>query len=276
MIELGNYNTLKIVRNTSVGLFLEDDEGTDILLPNKYVPETYEIEDDISVFCYLDYDERPIATNLEPYIIRNTFALLQVAEVNDYGAFMDWGLEKHLLVPFREQRDKMKEGQWYVVHCYLDEKSFRLVASNKLNKFLSNESLTVESNEEVALVVTSKTDLGWEVIINETHKGLVFFSDIYKKIAVGDITKGYIKNIRPDNKIDVSLEPIGFKSLEPAAIIIYDKLVANNGVLDLHDKSDPEKIKKVLQMSKKMFKRGVGILYKERKIEITEDGIKLI
>ncbi len=274
MIELGNYNTLKIVRDTSVGLFLEDDEGTDVLLPNKYVPETYEIEDEISVFCYLDYDERPISTTLIPYIIRNTFALLKVAEVNDYGAFMDWGLEKHLLVPFREQRDKMKDGQWYVVYCYLDEKSFRLVASNKLNKFLSNESLTVEQNEEVDLVVTSKTDLGWEVIINNTYKGLVFFNDVHKKIAVGDVTKGYIKNIRPDNKIDVSLEPIGHKSLEPAANIIYEKLVANNGFLDLHDKSDPEKIKKVLQMSKKMFKRGVGILYKERKIEITEDGIK--
>lgn len=276
MIELGNYNTLKIVRDTSVGLFLEDDEGTDVLLPNKYVPETYEMEDEISVFCYLDYDERPISTTLKPYIIRNTFALLKVAEVNDYGAFMDWGLEKHLLVPFREQRDKMKDGQWYVVYCYLDEKSFRLVASNKLNKFLNNENLTVEQNEEVDLVITSKTDLGWEVIINNTHKGLVFFNDVYKKIAVGDVTKGFVKNIRPDNKIDVSLEPIGHKSLEPAANIIYEKLVANNGFLDLHDKSDPEKIKKVLQMSKKMFKRGVGILYKERKIEITKDGIKKI
>ncbi|NJB69648.1 hypothetical protein GGR42_000110 [Saonia flava] len=276
MIELGNYNTLKIVRNTSVGLFLEDSEGTDVLLPNKYVPETYEMEDDISVFCYLDYDERPIATTLEPYIIRNTFALLKVVDVNEYGAFLDWGLEKHLLVPFREQRDKMKQGQWYVVYCYMDEMSFRLVGSNKLNKFISNESLTIEPYEEVDIIITRKTDLGWEAIINNAHKGLIFFSDVYKEIAVGDKTKGYIKNIRPDNKIDVSLEPIGFKSLEPSANIIYEAAVKNGGFLNLHDKSNPEEIKRQLQMSKKSFKRGIGVLYKERKIVINENGIKII
>ena len=166
MIEIGRKNNLKILRDTSVGLFLGDEGGNDVLLPNKYVPSTYEIGDDIEVFCYLDYDERPVATTLEPDIMLGEFRLLQVAEVNEFGAFMDWGLEKHLLVLFREQRNKMKQGQWYVVHCYLDDKTQRLVASNKLDKFLNNDHLNLTEWEEVTLVVTRQTDLGWEVIVN--------------------------------------------------------------------------------------------------------------
>jgi len=276
MIRLGDYNTLEILRDTSVGIFLGDKEGTDILLPNKYVPKSYEIGDEIKVFCYLDYDERPVATNLIPYTIRDNFQLLKVVEVNNIGAFLDWGLEKHLLVPFREQRTKMQEGQWYVVYCYLDDKSERLVASNKLDRFVSNDNLTVNVLDEVEIIVTRSTDLGWEVIVSNSHKGLVYLNEVYKKIAIGDKLKGYIKNIRPDNKIDISLQPIGYHSLEPAANSIYQKLVEEGGFLALHDKSDPEAIKNRLQMSKKVFKKGVGTLYRERKIEIKEDGIKLI
>ncbi len=276
MIALGEYNTLEILRDTSVGLFLGDDENNDVLLPNKYVPEVFEIGDKIKVFCYLDYDERPVATTLIPYISVNNFQLLQVAEVNDFGAFMDWGLEKHLLVPFREQRSKLIEGQWYIVYCYLDEQTNRLVASNKLDKFLSNENIQVKASDEVDLIVTRETDLGWEVIVNTKHKGLVYTNEIFKRIAVGDKIKGYVKNVRPDQKIDISLQPIGYKSLEPAANIIYEKLLANGGVLNLHDKSDPEDIKRTLEMSKKVFKKGIGALYKERKIEIKENGIYLI
>lgn len=276
MIALGKYNNLEILRDTTVGLFLGDDVGNDVLLPNKYVPEEFEIGDYLDVFCYLDHEERIVATTLVPFVTVDQFQLLQVAEVNEYGAFMDWGLEKHLLVPFREQRNKMQEGQWYVVYCYLDEKTDRLVASNKLDKFLSNENLTVQALDEVDLVVTRLTDLGWEVIINHKHKGLVYSNEIFKKVAVGDKLKGYIKNIRPDNKIDVSLQPIGYQSLEPAANLIYEKLVANGGVLNLHDKSDPEDIKRIMQMSKKTFKKGIGALYKERKIEIKPDSIKLL
>lgn len=276
MIALGKYNNLEILRDTTVGLFLGDGEGNDVLLPNKYVPEEFEIGDLIDVFCYLDHEERIVATTLVPFVTVDQFQLLQVAEVNEYGAFMDWGLEKHLLVPFREQRNKMQEGQWYVVYCYLDEKTDRLVASNKLDKFLSNDNITVQALDQVDLVVTRQTDLGWEVIINNKYKGLVYANEIYKKVAVGDKLKGYIKNIRPDNKIDVSLQPIGYQSMEPAANLIYEKLVANGGVLKLHDKSDPEDIKKILQMSKKTFKKGIGALYKERKIEIRPESIKLL
>jgi predicted RNA-binding protein (virulence factor B family) len=273
MIALGKFNTLEILRQTSVGLFLGNGEHSGILLPNKYVPEEFTIGDTIDVFCYLDHEERPVATTLEPHITAGEFQRLKVVEVNEYGAFMDWGLEKHLLVPFREQRNKMQEGQWYVVYCYLDEKSKRLVASNKIDKFLSNDNLTVRPWEEVELVVTRKTDLGWEVIINNQHKGLVYFNEVFKKINIGDVVAGCIKAIRSDNKIDVSLQPLGSKVLEPAAKKIYDTLMIHRGFLPLNDKSDPELIKEELQMSKKTFKKGIGTLYKARKIEIKSDGI---
>ena len=276
MIELGNYNTLEILRDTSVGLFLGDGEGTEVLLPNKYVPEIYEIGDELTVFCYLDHEERPVTTNIKPYIIRNTFNLLRVAEVNNIGAFMDWGLEKHLLVPFSEQRTKMQTGQSYVVYCYLDDKTQRLVASNKLDKFIDNEVLTVNNWEEVDLIVTRLTDLGWEVIINNKHKGLVYLNEIFKKLSVGDQMKGYVKAIREDNKIDVSLKPIGYKSVEPAANLIYEHLTKAGGFLPFHDKSHPNDIKYAFELSKKNFKKGIGTLYRERKIDIKEDGIYLI
>lgn len=275
MIELGRINNLEILRDTSVGLFLGDEEGNDVLLPNKYVPAGYEIGQKIKVFCYLDYDERPVATTLEPDIMLGEFRLLQVAEVNEIGAFLQWGLEKHLLVPFREQRVKMKEGQWYVVHCYLDERSGRLVASNKLDKFLSNDTIDLKVWEQVDLVVTRQTDLGWEVIVNERHKGLVYFNEVFKPINIGDVIPGCVKTIRKDNKLDISLQPLGAKVLEPAAKKIYEVLVENGGFLGLHDKSAPEEIRDVFQMSKKTFKKGLGTLYKERKIKIESDGITL-
>ncbi|CAG2531976.1 hypothetical protein MAR621_02628 [Maribacter dokdonensis] len=275
MIELGRINNLEILRDTSVGLFLGDEDGNDVLLPNKYVPTGYEIGQKIKVFCYLDYDERPVATTLEPDIMLGEFRLLEVAEVNEFGAFMEWGLEKHLLVPFREQRVKMKEGQWYVVHCYLDERSGRLVASNKLDKFLSNDTVDLKEWEQVDLVVTRQTDLGWEVIVNERHKGLVYFNEVFKPINIGDVIPGCVKTIRKDNKLDISLQPIGAKVLEPAAKKIYEVLVENGGFLGLHDKSAPEEIRDVFQMSKKTFKKGLGTLYKDRKIKIESDGITL-
>ncbi|TDS13475.1 hypothetical protein DFQ03_2767 [Maribacter caenipelagi] len=276
MIELGRINNLEILRDTSVGLFLGDEEGNDVLLPNKYVPTAYEIGEKIKVFCYLDYDERPVATTLEPDIMLGEFRLLQVAEVNEFGAFLQWGLEKHLLVPFREQRVKMKEGQWYVVHCYLDERSGRLVASNKLDKFLSNDIIDLKEWEKVDLVVTRQTDLGWEVIVNEKHKGLVYFNEVFKPINIGDVIPGCIKTIRKDNKLDISLQPLGTKVLEPAAKKIYEVLVESGGFLRLHDKSAPEEIRDVFQMSKKTFKKGLGTLYKDRKIKIESDGISLL
>ena len=273
MIELGNYNTLEVLRSTSVGLFLGDKDVDDLLLPNKYVPEAYEIGEKLTVFCYLDHEERPIATTLKPFVKRNEFAYLRVAEVNEYGAFMDWGLEKHLLVPYREQQSKLIAGSWQVVFCYLDEKSFRLAGSTRISKFLSNEGLELKEEDEVSVLVYRKSDLGWDVIVNGKHRGLIFHSEVFRPVSVGDTLLGYIKKIRPDQKLDITLQPIGAKALEPAAEMIYQTLLEQDGYLKLHDKSTPEEIKQWFQMSKKTFKKAIGTLYKERKILLKTDGI---
>ncbi|AXG74683.1 GntR family transcriptional regulator [Flavobacterium arcticum] len=275
MIEIGKYNTLKIVRDTQVGLYLTDGKD-DILLPNKYVPNEFEIGEELIVFVYLDQEERPVATTLEPYIYLNEFALLRVSYINNFGAFLNIGLEKDLFVPFREQARPMEEGKRYLVHMYLDEKTNRLVGTSKINRFLSNEELTVEEGEEVDLIISHITDMGINVIINEKHKGLMYKDEVYEDLRTGDRMKGYIKLIRPENKIDVSLQKQGYEGVEPNAEKILDELRASRGFLRLNDKSHPEDIKTVLKMSKKTFKKAIGSLYKQKLIEIKDDGIYLV
>lgn len=282
MIAIGKYNTLKILRDTKVGLFLgnpeQDPEGIhDVLLPNKYVPKQFEIGEELIVFVYLDHEQRPVATTLEPYIFLNEFALLRVNYINQVGAFLDWGMEKDILVPFKEQARPMEKGKRYLVYLYLDTKTNRLVASSKTNQFLNNEDLTVEKGEEVDLIVSHITEIGINVIINEKHKGLLYKGEVYDdSIRTGDRLRGYIKNIRPDNKIDVSLQMQGYQAIEPNAEKIMNELRANRGFLRLNDNSHPEDIKTVLKMSKKTFKKAIGALYKDKIIEIKEDGIYLI
>lgn len=275
MIEIGKYNTLKIDRETKVGLFLTD--GTaDILLPNKYVPEQYEIGDEMAVFVYLDHEERPVATTLEPYIFLNEFSLLRVNYTNKFGAFMNWGMEKDLFVPFKEQARPMEQGKRYLVYMYLDEKTNRLVGSSKTNQFLDNTNITLEKGEEVDLIISHITEVGINVIINEKHKGLLYKNEVFDDLRTGDRIVGYIKNIRPDGKIDVSASKLGFEKLEPSSQYILDELKASRGFLRLNDDSHPEDIKTVLKMSKKTFKKAIGVLYKQKLIEIKEDGIYLV
>ena len=276
MIELGNYNTLKILRSTRVGLFLGDNDVDDLLLPNKYVPEQFEIGQELRVFCYLDQEERPIATTRDPLITRNSFAFLEVAEVNEYGAFLDWGLDKHLFVPFREQPDKMVSGKRYVVYCFLDPKSQRLTASGRWWKFLDNSEMELSSGDKVDLLIARRSDLGWDVIVNNKHRGLVFHNQVHRKLQRGDRISGYIRQVRADQKLDIVLEPLGRDKLEPAALKVFEILTEQGGVLQLHDKSDPELIRQKLDMSKKTFKKAIGTLYRQRKIEIRDDGIYLI
>ncbi len=275
MIAIGEYNTLKIARNTIVGLFLTDGE-TDVLLPKKYVPSQFEFDEEITVFVYLDHEERIVATTLEPKIYLNEFALLKVNFVNEFGAFMDWGLEKDLFVPFKEQARPMEVGKRYLTYMYLDEKTNRLVGSSKLNQFLNNESTDLEPGQEVDLIVSHITDLGINVIINEKHKGLLYKNEVYEDLRTGDRIIGYIKHIRPDGKIDVSRAKLGFEKVEKSAQMILDELEYNNGFLGLTDNSHPEEIKTILNMSKKTFKKSIGSLYKQKLIEIKEDGIYLI
>lgn len=275
MIQIGEYNTLRILRATKVGLFLGNDTE-DILLPNKYVPKDFHIGDDITVFVYLDHEERQVATTLKPYIKLNEFAHLKVNYINKFGAFLDWGLEKDLFVPFKEQARPMEEGKRYLVYMHLDEKTNRLVASSKTNQFLSNENLDLQRNEEVDILISHITDAGINVIINQKHKGLAYKNEVYDDVKPGMKTKGYIKTIRPDGKIDVLLRKIGVEAIEPSSQVILDELKANRGFLRLTDNSHPEDIKTVLKMSKKNFKKAVGNLYKQKLIEIKEDGIYLV
>lgn len=276
MIQLGEYNTLEILRDTDPGLFLGDGEDGEVLLPNRYVPEEFEIGDKLEVFVYLDNEERPVATTDKPFITKGEFSLLRCNQVNKYGAFLDWGLVKELFCPFKEQAFKMKAGGWYLVHCYLDEDTERLVASSKTNRFLDNKELTVSKFEEVDLIVSHPSEIGMNVIVNNKHLGLVFKDDIFKDISVGDRLKGIVKKIRHDNKLDISLSQIGYRNIEPNAQHILKVLNDNSGFIPLHDKSSPEDIKEQLQMSKKSFKKAIGSLYKDRVITIDINGITLI
>ncbi|GAA3791119.1 S1-like domain-containing RNA-binding protein [Corallibacter vietnamensis] len=275
MIKIGEYNTLEILRETDPGLFLADDEGNEVLLPNRYVPETFKIWDKIEVFVYLDNEERLVAVTDRPYIKKGDFALLRCNQVNKHGAFLDWGMVKELFCPFKEQAFKMKPGGWYLVYCYIDEKTDRLVASSKTNQFLDNSVLTVEKFDEVDIIVSHPSEIGMNVIVNKKHLGLIFKDEIFKDISIGDRLKGYVKKIRHDNKIDIVLGQIGYRNIEPNAELIMRELEDNSGYLNLTDKSDPDAIKEQLQMSKKSFKKAIGSLYKQKLIELKEDGIYL-
>ena len=263
MMQLGEYNTLTILRETDPGLFLGDDEENVVLLPHRYKPESYEIGDAIEVFLYLDNDERPIATTETPYLTLNTFGYLRCSDVTQYGAFMDWGLVKQLFVPFKEQARPMKVGNWYIVYLYLDEKTNRLVGSSKTNRFLSNENVTIQKFDEVDILITHITEQGANVIINGKHKGLIFIKDIFEDIRSGDRMKAYVKKIRDDKKIDIVLQSPGYRSIEPNTQYLLEELQAAGGFLPFHDKTDPETIKNELGLSKKSFKKAVGSLYKD-------------
>src|SRR5690606_5577592 len=209
----------------------------------RYVPETYKIWDKIEVFVYLDNEERLVAVTDKPYITRGEFAMLRCNQVTDHGAFLDWGMVKELFCPFKEQAFKMKAGGWYLVHCYLDEKTGRLAASSKTNHFLDNKELTVTQFEEVDVIISHPSEIGMNVIVNNRHAGLIFQDDIYKELSIGDRMRGVVKKIRPDNKLDIILEQIGYRKIEPNADAIMHELEDNSGYLNLTDKSNPEDIK---------------------------------
>lgn len=277
-MEVGKYNTLTVLRATSVGMYLGDEEGNDVLLPHKYIPETIEMGQNIEVFIYRDSEDRLIATTLTPSLLLNQFAVLEVVATSSIGAFLDWGLEKDLFVPFKEQNHKLQKGQWVPVHLYLDEQTDRLVASAKVNKYFKNQEITdLEEGQKVDLLVFEKTDLGYNVIINHKYKGLVYENEIFRRLAWGDITEGFIKAIREDGKIDVSLQPIGFLlARDENSKIILEKLQSSAGILHLSDASDPIEIQEQLSMSKKAFKKAIGGLYKEGVIKISEQAIELV
>lgn len=275
MIYIGEINRLKIMRNTSVGMYLADKINNEVLLPKKYISESFRIGDLIEVFVYKDSENRLVATTLEPYAVANEFAFLRVRTVTQFGAFLEWGMEKDLMVPKQEQSKPMETGQWYVVYVYLDESSERLVASSKINKFLQNEEMALEVGEQVDLMVFEETFLGYNVIVNHQHKGLVYKNEVYTDIHIGDKLSGYVKQIREDKGLDISLQKIGIEHLTDTTHQVLNALKKNNGFIPLHDDSSPEDIKKVMNMSKKAFKKSIGILYRQKMVRLEKDGVYL-
>ncbi len=277
MIEVGKYNTLKVVKDLDFGLYLDGGEELgEILLPRRYVPPTCTVDSEIEVFIYLDSEDRLIATTEMPTAIVGEFAYLKALEVTKVGAFMDWGLPKDLLVPFREQKVKIEKGKSYIVFLYLDDISGRIAASSKIEKYLDNIPPEYSVGEQVDLIISGESDLGYKAIINNTHSGIIYFNQTFKKLAKGEKIKGYISKIRDDEKIDLLLEKPGYAKIDDISSRILEVLKKQDGFLNLNDKSDAEDVKNILGISKKSFKKAIGTLYKQRIIEIGDRGIFLL
>ncbi|BAV09512.1 hypothetical protein SAMN05421788_101945 [Filimonas lacunae] len=274
MIEVGKFNTLKVVRQSEIGVFLDDgDKG--ILLPKRFVPPGAKVGDELEVFLYHDSDNRLIATTQKPIAVVGDMAMMKVVAVTPQGAFLDWGLMKDLFVAKSQQISFMREGGKYLVSLYIDAQTGRVAATEKIDRLLSNDDLTVKENDPVDLVVYRRSDIGYVVIINNVHTGVLYFDEVYEDLKPGDKLSGFIKKIREDNKIDVKAGVRGYDRVESETEKVLNLLKKNDGYLPYHDKSDPEDIYRVFGMSKKTFKMTTGALYKQKKISFTQTGIKL-
>ncbi len=276
MILTGKYNTLKVLKFVDFGVYLDGVEMGEILLPARYVPEECEIGQDLEVFIYLDSEDRIIATTEKPYAQVGEFALLRVSAVNNIGAFLDWGLMKDLLVPFREQKTNMVEGRSYLVYVYVDPDSKRIVASAKLEKFLDNIIPEYQIGEEVSLIIESESDLGYNAIINHLHRGILYHDELPAPLRKGQQLKAYIKKVREDQKIDLSLYRPGYGQVDAISQNMLNRLKEAGGFLPLTDKSDAALIFDYFAISKKVFKKAIGALYKQRLIILETNGIRMI
>ncbi|MDY3788599.1 S1 RNA-binding domain-containing protein [Bacteroides fluxus] len=274
-IELGKYNTLKVVKEVDFGMYLDGEEEGEILLPARYVPENCKPGDELKVFIYLDNEERLVATTLTPLVQVGQFACLEVSWVNQYGAFLNWGLMKDLFVPFREQKMKMQVGKKYVVHAHLDDESYRIVASAKVDRYLSKEKAPYEFGQEVDVLIWQKTDLGFKAIIENQYSGLLYESEIFQPLHTGMTMKAYVKQVREDGKIDLILQKPGQGKVEDFSEILLEYIRNNGGRTTLNDKSPAEEIYDTFGVSKKTFKKAVGDLYKKHLILLQKDGIAL-
>ena len=275
-IKLGEYNRLTIVKTVDFGLYLDGGDEGEILLPSRYVPKDYQIGDELDVFLYLDSEERLVATTEKPLAQVGDFAYLEVAWVNEYGAFLHWGPMKDLFCPFREQKMRMEMGESYIVFVHIDEESYRIVASAKVERYLQKDVPPYVAGDEVDLLIWQKSDLGFKVIIDNRYQGLVYEDQVFKRIHTGDRMRGYISRVREDGKLDVTLQPTGYEQARVFSDTLLQYLKDHGGVCDLGDKSDAEVIKCRFQVSKKTFKKAVGDLYRRRLITMTEQGIRLV
>ena len=275
-ILLGNYNQLKIVKEVDFGLYLDGGDEGEILLPKRYVPKQYNIGDEIEVFLYLDQEERLVATTEKPLAKAGDFAFLECSWVNEYGAFLNWGLMKDLFCPFREQKRRMEIGSSYIVYVTVDEESYRIMASAKVEKFLCKDVPPYKPGDEVDIMIWQKTDLGFKAIIDNAYAGLLYRDQIFKHIQTGDRMKAYVTCVRPDGKIDLALQPTGRKQTLDFSETLLLYLQRNGGYCNLGDKSDAEEIKARFEVSKKVYKKAVGDLYRRRLITIADNGIRLV
>jgi uncharacterized protein len=276
-IQPGKYNTMRVVKELDFGIYLDGGEMGEILMPTKWVPRGTKPDDMLDVFIYFDSSDRPIATTTRPKAQVGEFAWLKAKAVDRIGAFLDWGLDKDILVPFKEQNAKMEEGRSYLVYLYVDPKSNRIAASARLEKYLDVEPANYTPGEEVDLIIWTRTDIGFKAIINQKHLGLLYNNEIFQEIRAGQKLKAYIGQVRPDGKIDLKLQKTGYRNvIDEFSGRILRELQENEGFIPLTDKSDAEEIYQMLQMSKKNFKKSVGSLYKERLILLNENGISLV
>lgn len=276
MITIGKTYTLKAVKKLDFGVYLDAEDLYEVLLPKKYVPRDLKVGDDIEVFLYLDSEERPVATTQKPKAQLGEFAYLPVVDINDMGAFLDWGLDKDLFVPFAEQHRPMEVGRSYLVYLYLDKLKGRITASSKIDKFLDDEKPhDFTPQQAVKLIIANSTDLGFKAIVNHSHWGVLYKNDVHQRLSFGQSIDGFIKYIRPDRKIDLSLQG-GKETRDKYEKIILDYLHKQNGFAPVHDKTDPKIISDLFGMSKKAFKKAIGSLYKQKIINIEKDGINLV
>ncbi|MEE1091914.1 MAG: S1-like domain-containing RNA-binding protein [Prevotella sp.] len=275
-IRLGDYNLMTVVKEVDFGVYLDGGEMGEILLPARYVPEGCKPGDELDVFLYLDNEERLVATTLRPLAKVGDFACLEVAWINRYGAFLNWGLMKDLFCPFREQKKTMEIGKSYVVHVHVDDDSYRIMASARVERYFSQERPTYNSGDEVDLMIWQKTELGFKVIVDNKFPGLIYKDQIFKAVRTGDRMRGYIQEVRPDGKIDVSLQPAGRRQTEEFSDTLLKYIKDNGGRCALGDKSPAEDIYQEFGVSKKVFKKAVGDLYKKRLITIGDEGLTLV
>ncbi|HPR31704.1 MAG TPA: S1-like domain-containing RNA-binding protein [Prolixibacteraceae bacterium] len=276
MVRIGKTSTLEIVKFTESGAYLDGGPYGEILLPKRYVQEQHTAGDELEVFVYFDSEDRLVATTEQPLARVGECAFLEVVDVAAPGAFLDWGLQKNLLVPYREQAVRMEVGKRYLVRVYVDERSGRIAASSRIDRFLNQDPLAEKPGDEVDLLIARKTELGWMAVIHHTHSGILYFNELFQPVAIGDCCKGYIRKIRSDGKIDLSLERFGYQKVDAVLENILDKLKASGGFLPFTDHSDPESIQKVFGISKKTFKKAIGALYKNRLLAIEGEGIRLL
>jgi predicted RNA-binding protein (virulence factor B family) len=275
MAEIGKMNGLAILRACDHGLVLDGGELGEILMPNRYIPNEWSAGEILDIFLMRDSEDRLTATSLTPLAMVDEFACLRVVSATDIGAFLDWGLPKDLFVPFREQNVELREGQTAVVRVYFDQISGRIAASAKLDRYLDKTPPPFDAGEKVKLMICAKTDLGYKSIINGTHWGMIFFNDVFQPLEKGQLVDGYIKQVRPDRKVDLSLQEMDSNRFASLADTIVDYLKEQGGFMPITDKSPPEEIYKLFGASKKAYKRAIGGLYKKRRITFEKDGTKL-